>query len=415
MKTTLIAVGDEVLCGDIINTNISWLAHEITALQGSVKAHFTVSDDKKQITDTVAHCLAISDLIITTGGLGPTDDDLTKNVIAEMMHAPLERSIEVERKIKEYFQSANREYQFTSNNLKQADIPKGAIVLDNQMGTAPGILLEKNGKIIILLPGPPREMKYLFDTHIRPYLTAKLHANVVNQYYMTTGMGESQLEQLLRDQLPVNPNITVNTYCNISGVTIKTVATGSSLNEAAKLSEQYRNYINRLIGTYIYSEDHQPLLNVVCNLLLDKKFTISCAESCTGGLLSSMLCSQPGISAAFKGSVVSYSNEIKHKLLSVSDKTLDTYGAVSSATAEEMVKGIQNVMKTDIAVSITGIAGPDGGTEEKPVGLVYIGIAAFDNTSTYRFLFSGDRSKIQQKTAYTALNLIRKSIHAIDD
>ncbi len=408
MKATLIGIGDEVLCGDIINTNSGFLAKELTNLGIEVVKHIVVSDEEDIMTKAFMDCINISDIFITTGGLGPTKDDMTKEVIATCLGLTLEENEEALKVVEKFF--AKNKSKMTPNNYSQAIIPKGAKVLSNDRGTAPGVLIEKDNKIIIMLPGPPREMKHMFEVHIKEFLTKKLNKFFVVKDYMTTGLGESQIEYSLRKVLPDIKGVSVNTYFNESGVQLKAVSKAESEEEAVANLNIVDLIIKDNFSEVIYSEDNKGLAATLIDLLKENNLKVSFAESCTGGLLASIFTKIPEVSNVYSGSVVSYSNEIKNKVLDVKKETLEEYGAVSEECVVEMAKGVANLFESDCSISISGIAGPSGGSEEKPVGTVYISCYYKGETYWEKFEFSGDRTRVQSRSAYTAINYLRKII-----
>ncbi|WP_303867430.1 competence/damage-inducible protein A [Acetobacterium wieringae] len=408
MKCELISVGTELLVGDTLNTNVQFLSRELSQLGIRVLYHTTVGDNPQRLEEAVRIAFERSDLIITTGGLGPTQDDLTKEVIAEIFGKKLVQDQKTKDDLMQYF--ANREFTMTPNNLKQTFIPEGAEILFNPCGTAPGILLREQGRIIIMLPGPPREMTRMFEEAVLPVLQQDHNQLVISRYYNLSDIGESAAEDRLLDLIDTQVNPTIATYAKMGEVLVRITANGNDENEINALLDHYEGIMLSRFEDHIFTFSKASLQETVAKLLLDNTITLATAESCTGGLIAAQLTEHPGISRIFGTGLVTYSNEAKMKLLNVSKDTLDTYGAVSAETASEMCKNLSTLSGARLNVSVTGIAGPDGGSDEKPVGLVYIGICFDDQTEVYRYHFNGERKVVQQKTANKVFHLIRKTI-----
>jgi len=349
------------------------------------------------------------DIIITTGGLGPTQDDLTKEVISEYFDMDLVVDDEILEEIVKIFNDMNR--TMTENNKKQAFVPDGGKALKNSMGTAPGIYIEKNGKYVILLPGPPHEMKHLFEDHVFDIISSKDDKVISSMYIKVFGVGESKVEDMLKDLIDHQTSPTIATYAKLGEVEVRITASGKNEVENQILLKNMKEEIESRLGDSIYSLTGESIQEAVGNMLIDKNITFSFAESCTGGLLSSMITEINGISKVFNRSIVTYSNEAKMSEVGVNKETLDEYGAVSEETAREMAKGLYEITKSDVCVSITGIAGPEGGSEEKPVGLVYIGICYLGDCYVEKFNFRGGRNRIRNYSALNCLNLIRKIVN----
>lgn len=408
MKCELISVGTELLVGDTLNTNVQFLSRELSQLGIRVCFHTTVGDNPQRLEEAVRIAFERSDLIITTGGLGPTQDDLTKEVIAEIFGKKLVQDQKTKDDLMAYF--ANREFTMTPNNLKQTFIPEGAEILFNPCGTAPGILLREQGRIIIMLPGPPREMTRMFEEAVLPVLQQDHQQLVISRYYNLSDIGESAAEDRLLDLIDTQVNPTIATYAKMGEVLVRITANGHDENEINALLDHYEGIMLSRFEDHIFTFSKASLQETVAELLMTNSITLATAESCSGGLIAAQLTEQPGISKIFGFGLVTYSNEAKMKLLNVSKATLDTYGAVSAETASEMCKNLSALSGARLNVSVTGIAGPDGGSDEKPVGLVYIGICFDDQTEVYRYHFNGDRKVVQQKTANKVFHLIRKTI-----
>ena len=405
MNCSIISVGTELLIGQITNTNSVYLSQQLNEIGISVLYHFTVGDNKSRFETILKDAMDKSDIIITTGGLGPTQDDLTKETIALSIDAPLLRHEPSYEKLCLTFKKLNR--PMTENNIKQAYIPKDAIVLDNSCGTAPGFISDKKGKIIIALPGPPKEMITMFQGHVKKYLKEKEESIIHSKILRVFGMGESELETVLSDLITGQTNPTLATYAKEGEVSIRVTSKSESIEEATKKINCTISKIKDRIGEKIYSYDNEELKEVVAKKLVENEISISLAESCTGGLLASILTDIPGISQCFNRSLVTYSNSSKIEELGVTPDTLEKYGAVSESTATEMVVGLKNKTKSDLCIAITGIAGPDGGTEDKPVGLVYIAMYYKEKVICNRYHIWGDRNRVRNYSCLLALNLIR--------
>lgn len=410
MVVELVSVGTELLLGNIVNTNTQFLAEKCAILGLSMYYQTVVGDNHDRMAETVRTALDRSDIVILTGGLGPTEDDMTKEVCAEVMGYPLEEDPHTRERIKEYFRSSKYKV-IPDNNWKQAMVPAGAIVLDNDNGTAPGLILEKNGKIAILLPGPPIEMKPMFLDKVYPYLQKQQPEVIRSQMIKICGMGESEVEKKILDLIDKQGNPTIATCCQTGEVHIRVTAKAPDEEAARKLIKPIVKEIKHRLGDYVYTtKEHETLEMAVVKLLEKYELTATTAESCTGGLLAARLVNVPGASEIFREGLITYSNKAKRKYLDVSKNTLKKYGAVSEQTAKEMAAGGVFATDSDVCVAVTGIAGPDGGTEEKPVGLVYIAACMKDHVKVERYQFKGDRAKVREQAVVRALDLLRRSI-----
>ena len=409
MKAEIIAVGTETLLGDIVNTNAKYLSKELAKIGINVYRQEVIGDNEDRLLDLFQEAFKRCDIVITTGGLGPTADDLTKETACKYFGMDLELHEESMKALKEYFTRMNRE--ITENNLKQVYFPKEAKVLPNPNGTAPGAILEKDNKIIIILPGPPKEMKPMFDNYVKGYLASKGDGIIISKVLRFLGIGESQMATKVKDYIDNGVNPTVAPYAKEDDVLLRVSAKGKSEEEALKLIDPVANEIKDIMGIDFYGEgEDNTIQDVVAKLLIEKNLTIASAESCTGGYIAGRLVSCAGISSVFLEGAVTYSNEAKMRTLKVKKSTLDSVGAVSEETAIEMAQGIAKRAGTDIGISTTGIAGPGGGTKEKPVGLVYMGLYYKGKVKAYRFVFNGNREKVRNKAAVTALDLVRRAI-----
>ena len=405
MKCEIIAVGTELLLGNIVNSNARYLSEKLAELGLDVFYHITVGDNIDRLKEVILESLKRSDIIITTGGLGPTDDDITKEGVAEALGLKLIPHNQSLEKIEGYFKDANR--LMPACNRKQGYIPEGAIVLENHNGTAPGILIEKDEKVIIMLPGPPKEMMPMFANQVYTYLKVKSDFIIKSKTLRVVGIGESAIQEKLQHIFDTQSNPTVAPYAKEGEVHLRITAKCQNEAEANILLNEMEMKITNILKDRIYGFDEESLEYIVYKLLKEKNKTLSIAESCTGGMISGRLTNVAGVSSVFMNSIVTYSNEAKKNFLKVKEKTLIEYGAVSPETAIEMARGIMLVSGTDVGLSVTGIAGPDGGTAEKPVGLFYIGIAIGDVVEAHRFCYPGSRERIRNMATIKALDILR--------
>lgn len=410
MVVELISVGTELLLGNIVNTNTQFLAEKCALLGLTMYHQVTVGDNHDRLAEVIRMALKRSDVIILTGGLGPTEDDLTKEVCAEVIGFPLVEDTHTHERIEEYFR--NNIYKvIPDNNWKQAIVPAGCIVLDNDNGTAPGLILEKYGKSAILLPGPPNELYPLFMNQVYPYLQ-KLQPEVIrSQMVKICGVGESQVEDKILDLIDKQQNPTIATYAKTGEVHIRVTAKAATEEDAKKLVKPVVKEIKNRFGDYVYStKEEETLEQAVVRLLKKYELTVTTAESCTGGLLAGRIINVPGASEVYNEGFITYSNKAKRKYLDVSKSTLKKYGAVSEQTAREMATGGVFATDSDVCVAVTGLAGPDGGSEEKPVGLVYIATYMKDKVNVQKYQFKGNRAKIREQAVVKGLDLLRRSI-----
>ena len=416
MRVELVSVGTELLLGDIVNTNTAYLSKELAALGFGVFRQTTVGDNRERLLKTLESAFLENDTVIITGGLGPTDDDITKECAAEYFGREFYFHEYSWVKILERLTRSGRNI-ITENNKKQAMIPEGAIVLENYCGTAPGIIIEENNKRIILLPGPPREMRDMFEKSVKPYLEKFSSKQFISKYVRFYGIGESLLETKIKDIMDNQTNPTLALYAKTGEVLFRITVSSNDRAECEDLIRKQLDEIEKRVGEYIYlvgdediSSTQTEMNTVVANLLIENKFTISIAESLTGGKISSMLVEKSGISEALLEGVVCYSNKSKIDTLGVREETLEKFGAVSEEVAKEMVLGVAKRLGADFAVATTGIAGPNSDGSGKPVGLVYIGIYAQGDISVKECLFTGDRELIRYRTSVEALEEVRRNI-----
>jgi nicotinamide-nucleotide amidase len=408
MKAEILAVGTELLMGQIVNTNAQYISSKLPDVGVGVYYHSVVGDNPDRLKESLKLALERSDVVITTGGLGPTQDDLTKETIADVFGKKMVLHQESLDDIKKFFKKLGR--NMTINNEKQAYMPEDCIILKNNNGTAPGCIIEEGEKFVVMLPGPPSEMKPMFNDYVMPYFKKKSTFSIESSFLRVFGIGESAMETQIIDLIDGQTNPTIATYAKEGEVTLRVSAKIQEGEDAKLIMQPVIDEIKKRAGDCLYSDSDQPLDVVVANLLLEKNITISTAESCTGGLISETLTNISGISKVFIGGAVTYSNESKVELLGVNNQTLQNCGAVSRETATEMAEGIRKRLKTDIGVSITGIAGPKGGTPEKPVGLVFIGLATDNGTITKELRLLGNRNRIRTITALHVFDMIRRHV-----
>lgn len=408
MKVEILAVGTELLMGQIANTNAQYISARLPEVGVGVYYHSVVGDNPDRLKASLKLALERADVVITTGGLGPTKDDLTKETIASELGLEMVLDKPSYDSLLEHFSKTSR--PMTQNNVKQAYLPEGSTVLTNRNGTAPGCLIEKNGKVVIMLPGPPSEMKPMFSEWIIPYFMKKNGYLLISRFIRIFGIGESAMEEMIIDLIDNQTNPTIAPYAKDGEVTLRVTAMCKSDEEGLKLLEPTINEIKKRLGNAVYSTDNEELHEVAARLLIEQKKTIAFAESCTGGLAAAKFASIPGVSACLDRGYVTYSNRAKVEELGVSEETLKAHGAVSSETALEMAEGARKAAGTDIAVSVTGIAGPDGGTEEKPVGTVFIAIADKNGSEFKQLKLRGNREKIRNVSTLHMYDLIRRKI-----
>lgn len=372
LKSAILSVGTELLFGQITNTNTVYLSQKLNLLGIDVMYHETVGDNPGRVKEVMKRLLSEVDLIITTGGLGPTQDDLTKEMAAEVMGAELVLHEDAFENLKAMFMRLKRE--MTHNNVKQVYLPKpeDGRVFPNNGGTAPGCCFKKNGKSIICLPGPPREMKKMFEESVFPYLSEMSSCVIHSRMLRFFGLGESALEDALEDLISDQTDPTLATYAKEGEVSLRITSKQETQTAAEAAVNRMIEKVTERAGDYIYSYDDEDLAAVVCKKLIEKNISVSCAESCTGGMFAATLIGYSGISDVFERGLVTYSNRAKMEELGVRESTLDAFGAVSCETAMEMTKGLKEKTGSRLCISVTGVAGPGGGTKEKPVGLVYI-------------------------------------------
>jgi len=412
MKAEIIAVGTELLLGDILNTNAQFLSKELAILGIEVYHQTVIGDNGERLLEAFDEAFKRCDVVITSGGLGPTKDDITKEMAAKYFGKELTLNEEELKNIEKYFNKTGK--KMTENNRKQAYFPKDDIILKNNNGTAPGAIMKgENGGVIIVLPGPPKELIPMFKESVVPYLRNTTDSTLYSKVLRLFGIGESTMEDEIKDILESQTNPTVAPYAKELDLILRITSKAKNEEEAKKLIEPLEKQIRQRLPQYIYGENDDTLESVVGEKLIKENLTISSAESCTGGMLSARLVNVPSISKVFIEGAVTYSNQAKVSRLSVKKETLEKYGAVSKETAIEMAEGIAKTANTDIGISTTGIAGPDGGTNEKPVGLVYIGLYIKGNTLVKELNIKGNREKVRTRATIEALNFLRIELNKL--
>ena len=405
MLVELVTTGSELLLGEISNVDVQYLSQQLNTMGYSVIYHTTVGDNPQRMKQVLETALGRADMVITTGGLGPTQGDMTKIIGAEVTDAPLEFREDVMEGVVAWIKLRHPERDLTENQRRQAMIPKGADVLINEAGTAPGTALYKSGKVLIHLPGPPSEMKWVFDHSVKPWLYERFGSQgyIYSSYMRIYDMGEARIEETIMDLVKNQSEPTLAMYARIGYVEIRITAKGETKEAAQNLVEPMKEKLAERLGDVIITYDDEPIAAALGRTARKKGLTVSAAESCTGGLVGSYITDIAGSSAYFLGSAGTYQDEIKAKLLGVPEKTLQTYTAVSEETAAAMAEGSRALYGSDVAVSTTGIAGPDGGTDEQPVGLVYFGVAGPKGTVVYKSVFPGDRKEVKERAATKAV------------
>ncbi len=411
----ILCVGTELLLGEVVNTNAAYISRELAKLGISVYHTSVVGDNQGRLSEAVKNALTNADLLVLSGGLGPTYDDLTKETVAEALGLPMVRDEGILQEIEEYFASSGR--VMPPNNAKQADIPLGATALKNRTGTAPGIFIEKENKVVVLLPGPPFELIPMFEEFVFPRLRKMSDKVLVSHNIHIMGMGESEVEMHLLDLMKNSSNPSLAPYAKEGEMRLRVGALASSEEEGEKMcADMIEKVKNTAVGEHIYALDAELIEKLVVETLKEKGLTLSCAESCTGGYFSKRITDISGASSVFKGGFITYSNESKIKLLGVSKETLDRFSAVSPQTAEEMARGARERLDTDIAISITGEAGPNPDpTTKQDVGTVFVGVSKKEGTFSVKLTISRqrDREYIRRVASSRAMKEILKIVREI--
>ncbi|MDD2421344.1 MAG: competence/damage-inducible protein A [Heliobacteriaceae bacterium] len=408
LNAELVSTGTELLLGQTLNTNAQFLAERLAGLGIYCYYQTTVGDNPDRVRQVVEKALTRTDLVITTGGLGPTMDDLTKEVVADLLGIPLVLHPDLLAGIEAFFSQRGR--QMPENNKKQAMLPVGAIPVPNKFGTAPGLIVEKGNKTVVMLPGPPFEMRPMFDESVISYLAARRQQSpgvLCSRVLKVIGPGESVIENRLQDLITGQTNPTLALLARDEELHIRLTARAAAVEVAAEIIQAYETEIRQRLYPYVYGVDNETMGSVVGQLLLRNGWQLAVAESCTGGLIGDLLTNVPGASAYFSLGVTTYSNQAKMGILGIDQGLLRDYGAVSPQTAAAMARAVRQLAGAEIGLSVTGIAGPDGGTREKPVGLAYLSYADGSGEVVKEIRQFGDRVTIKLKTAYAALNWLR--------
>lgn len=409
LTAEIIAVGSELLTPEKTDTNSLWLTEKLMALGVEVKLKTIVGDDEARLEETIRDALKRSDIVITTGGLGPTEDDITRQVSARAAGRGLVYHDDLEADLRERFRRWGRE--MPEINKRQAFVIDGAAILPNPNGSAVGMMLNDAGKFLIILPGPPREMQPMFEDHVLEALRPIAgNVSVVRRILRVSGMGESAVDELIAPIYKTYPAVQTSILFNRTEIEIHLYASADSEPEGASVLEELALKLAEKLGPALFAMNGETMEEVVGNLLKERNETVSVAESCTGGMIGMRLTDVAGSSAYFLEGAITYSNEAKKRTLGVSAETLESFGAVSSQTAEAMAAGMRERSGTDYALAVTGIAGPDGGSEEKPVGTVFIGYADNAVTKSLRLTLPGDRYLIRWRSSQAALDFLRRQI-----
>lgn len=403
MKTSIIAVGTELLFGQTVNTNAAYLSQNLNLMGFDVMYHFVVGDNPQRLKDKLDEAFSCSDIVILTGGLGPTQDDLTKEIVAEKMGAEMYVDDHVVKDLNAFF--AERGVPMSENNFKQAYMPVGCVPFYNDAGTAPGLALEKDGKIAICLPGPPREMTWLFENRVKEYLEQFIDKRMYYRIVRTIGIGESDLETLLLPLIDGQTDPTIATYVKGGEATFRVASQRATMDEAVAAVNEMLERINEICGEYIYSYDDEELNEVVVRMLRKKGLTLSAAESCTGGMFASAITDVAGASKAFKASYVTYSEDAKINALGVPAELIAEKGVSSPEVAVAMAVGVMKASGSDIAVAITGNAGPEA-YEGQYGGQAFIGYA-FGDRSGYEYIDTGGRNHRAWNRSLFKLRMLR--------
>jgi len=410
MKTELISIGDELLIGQVINTNASWMAQQLNRIGMDVIQITVTSDDNQSIVTTLSEAAQRADIILITGGLGPTNDDITKQTLCDYFNTRLIFNEEAYQNVQTIFKL--RGFKVTEVNRKQAEVPENCTIIPNPNGTAPGMWFEKDDKIYVSMPGVPFEMKPMMSDFVIPKLALRFSSDaIIHKTILTQGMGESFLAEKIKhweDALP--PHIKLAYLPQPGIVRLRLSARGNDKQQLQKEMAQHVHQLKFLISDLIYGYDEDTLEEIVGKLLKEKGLTLATAESCTGGYIAHRITSIAGSSAYFKGAVVAYANEIKENILKVNHETLMKFGAVSEQTVSEMAENARQLLNSNYAIATSGIAGPDGGTTEKPVGTIWIAVATPAHTIVQQFHFGDERNRNIVRATATAFNMLRKEL-----
>jgi nicotinamide-nucleotide amidase len=408
-RAEVISVGTEHLLGQIVDTNAVYLCSVLADCGITVHFRSTVGDNVRRVQEVFRQAIDRVDLVVSTGGLGPTDDDLTVAAVAELLGLPLDLNEEAWQHVQEFFRKRNR--PLTGRQRKQALLPRGARMLPNTRGSAPGVIIEAGAKTLIFVPGVPREMRGMIEDHVVPYLRSRNLAGqevIRSRMLRVVGLGESAVEDRVRDLMRSGTNPTIAPYAHTGECHLRVTARGSE-QEVGRLLDEAEAALRGRLGEHIYGVGEASLEEVVARSLIERRLSIATAESCTGGLIAHRLTRTPGVSAILDGGVITYSDEAKRRWLNVPEELLARHGAVSTAVARAMAEAVRARARTDLGLSTTGIAGPGGGTPEKPVGLVYIALAHAAGTTVNELRFGTEpgREGIKHLTSQAALDMIR--------
>ncbi len=409
MITEIITIGNEILLGQTLDSNAAYIADKLTEVGADVRRITTIGDGNEDIVDILKEAMDRADLIITTGGLGPTEDDLTKYAICEVFDRKLVYHQDILDLIKDRY---SRRGMIIPEFVKtQADQPEGAALLENPIGSAVGIVIEKDKKRIISLPGVPSEMRAMIDQSVIPYLKKLEHSfNIIFRNIQTFGTFESYIADMIQKNKFIHEGCELAYLPSLKGVILRLTYRGDDKAKGEKLLSRYSEELREILGDYYITDDGRDLIEVTTDLLKEMKMTVATAESCTGGMIAAALTDISGSSEYFLQGAVTYSNEAKTDVLDVPQEVLVDYGAVSKETVYHMARNMRDKAGTDYAIAVSGIAGPTGGTEEKPVGLIYIGLAHADGVDVHKHVFGVDRQINRERTVYHAFNYLRKKL-----
>ncbi len=408
MVAEILSIGTELLLGQIVNTDAQFLARKLSALGITLYHQTTVGDNPQRVQEALRQAIDRSDLVITTGGLGPTEDDLTKEMVAEVFGLEMQLHEESLHHIESYFSAMNR--PMTENNKKQAYFPAGARIMPNRKGTAPGCIVEKDGKKVAVLPGPPSELTDMYEQQLEPYLLSLSDKVIASKFLRIVGVGESSAETILKDLFHWD-SPTLALYCSPGEVQARLTVMCDRGEDAEELLAPLEKEIRTRLGDHVYAEGlENSMPQTVVNLLRKAGKTVTTAESCTGGMLSAQLIDISGASEVLGESHITYASSAKERILGVSHETVEKFTVYSAECAFEMAQGARRISGADYALAVTGLAGPSGGTKETPVGTVFVGLASAEGVKVERFFFRGDRARIRTLACLNALNMLRKEL-----
>jgi len=410
----LIAVGTELLLGSIANTDAQEISKELAALGINVYYHTVVGDNPERLKAAVEIARSRADLIITTGGLGPTCDDLTKNVLAECFDRKLVFHQPSADRITAYFAKAHPDREMTENNLQQAMLPQGCTVLDNDWGTAPGCAWEQDGVTVIMLPGPPRECHAMLRHRVAPYLREKGEGEIFSRTLCLFGIGESAMEAALREQMLTMENPTLAPYAKEGTTELRITAKASTEEECRTLIAPVEKKLRAQFGDLVYGADVKDLAQAACALLLEKQVTLATAESCTGGMIAARITDIPGVSAVYRGGVVCYTDEVKRSAVGVSQALLDAHGAVSPQVCRALAEGVRQKLEAGLGLSVTGVAGPDPDGRGNPVGLVYVGLSDGKETWVRTLHLGHGRGRNRNMACHHGFDMVRRYLTGLE-